>query len=68
MTSYNTNPRGARTYGADFNFFQKVSSTNVQFPTDCDVLINLASPTNTVMIITTSGTVEFSFNRKHFTW
>lgn len=60
--TYDTNPRGARTYGADYNFFQKVSVSNVQFPTSCDVLINLASPTNTIMIYTTSGAVEFSFN------
>jgi hypothetical protein len=66
--TYDTNPRGARTYGNDHNFFQKVSSVNVQFPTGCDVLINLKSPTVTVVVITTSGTVEFSFNRKHRTW
>ena len=56
-------PKAAKDYGYDFNFFQKVVVTAGAFNTDCDVLINMKAPTYTVTFqLESGGPVQYSFN------
>lgn len=54
----------AKTYGRDFNFYQKAAITSTIFlgPTQPDMMITF--PTQTVMFLNenSSGVVEYSFN------
>ena len=57
------NPRAPKDYGYDFNFFTKHTVNNVNFNSDCDIIINMKAPTYAVSFQMESGTrVEYSLN------
>ena len=56
-------PKAAIDYGYDFNFFTKYTSSGSSYSTDCNVLINMKSPTYTVTFsLESGGQVFYSFN------
>lgn len=57
------NPKAPIDYGYDFNFFTKLTVSNANFNSDCDVTINMKAPTYAVSFQLESGTrVEYSLN------
>jgi len=57
------NPRAPVDYGYDFNYFNKHTVNNVNFNSDCDLIINLKAPTYAVSFQLETGTrIEYSFN------
>jgi hypothetical protein len=55
------NPRAPIDYGRDFNFYDKLTVSTVNFNTNCDEIITF--PTYSVTFQMESGTrVEYSFN------
>lgn len=58
-----SNPRAKIDYGKDYNFFYKQTVASPSFNTNCDVLITIPNPTQTVTFqLESSGKVEYSFN------
>lgn len=56
-----SNPFAPIDYGKDYNFYTKITVSNVNFNTNCDKLIKI--PTTSVTFQLESGTrVEYSFN------
>lgn len=56
-------PKSATNYGYDYNFFQKYTSSGALYAVDCNVLINMKSPTFTVSFqLESGGPVFYSFN------
>mgnify|MGYP007038839828 CR=1 FL=1 len=54
-------PRDKKVLGRDFNFFEKLSFSKVDFSDECDIIITF--PTNTVTFqLESGGPIEYSFN------
>lgn len=65
MSFQYTGPMGKVVLGRDFNFFQKLTFSSVDFPNECNVIITF--PTTTVTFhLESGGPIEYSFNRQSF--
>lgn len=63
MSYQYTGPRNKIVLGKDFNYFEKLTFSHVDFEDECDLFIGF--PTTTVTFhLESGGPIEYSFNRQ----
>lgn len=57
-----TTPFDKITNGRDFNFFKKITVSSSTFSNTCDAIITFTTQSVSFLIVSGTGTIEYSFN------